>query len=226
MDSSPVVIVLAAGAGSRFQGQGHKLTQEFGTSSVIGSTLTNAILSVLPVRVVTTAGLEPHVLQWVPPDHVVRVPPPDDESEWGMGYSIAAGVRASGQAPGWLVMPGDMPLVQPSTLRAVAAALAEHPVAFAQHGGRRGHPVAFAGELYSELARLTGDTGASRIVARYPAAAVNVGDPGVLLDLDTPDDLAALQALHGERSGAGTARQAGDAAVAGLSRAGRAVGRA
>lgn len=208
MDSSPVVVVLAAGAGSRFHGRGHKLTQRFGASTVIGTTLTHAVRSGLPVRVVTTRALEPHVLEWVPAAHVVQVPSPGESDELGIGYSIAAGVRASGQAPGWLVMPGDMPLVQPATFRAVAAALTDHPVAYAQHGGRRGHPVGFAGELYSELARLTGDNGARRVVARYPAAAVDVADPGVLLDLDTPDDLLALQAVQGPpRRGGASAGQ-------------------
>ena len=40
-----------------------------------------------------------------------------------MGTSIAAGVRASPDSAGWLVLPGDMPLVQPATLLAVARAL-------------------------------------------------------------------------------------------------------
>ncbi|HWP19419.1 MAG TPA: nucleotidyltransferase family protein [Burkholderiaceae bacterium] len=196
MEGSPVVIVLAAGAGSRFAGDGHKLTQSFADSTVLGTTVSHAVRSGLPVRVVTTAALQPRVLEWLPAQHVVVVPPAGDSPEAGIGYSIAAGVRANGDAPGWLVLPGDMPLVQPPTLRAVADALVDHPVAYAQHEGKRGHPVGFAGELFSELARLTGDDGARRIVARYPAVAVNVQDRGVLLDLDTLDDLQLLQELH------------------------------
>ena len=52
----------------------------------------------------------------------------------------------------------------------------------------------FAAELYSELASLTGDEGARRLVARYPSFGVEVADAGVLIDIDTPADLAALQA--------------------------------
>jgi molybdenum cofactor cytidylyltransferase len=43
---------------------------------------------------------------------------------------------------------------------AVGNALQHHPVTYAQHRGRRGHPVGFAAELYSELATLSGDEGA------------------------------------------------------------------
>ena len=42
-----------------------------------------------------------------------------------MGDSIAAAVRATAQAPGWLVLPGDLPLIRPDTLRTMAAALAD-----------------------------------------------------------------------------------------------------
>ena len=91
-------------------------------------------------------------------------------------------------------MPADMPLVKPETLLAVAAALNEHAAAYAQHKGRRGHPVAFGAELLSELLRLTGEEGARRILARYPAVGVEVPDPGVLLDMDTEQDLVALRA--------------------------------
>jgi molybdenum cofactor cytidylyltransferase len=98
----------------------------------------------------------------------------------GMGDSIAAGVAARSDAPGWLLLPADMPRVKPSTLQAVAQALSTHSVAFAQHQGRRGHPVAFSAEMYSELIGLTGDEGARRLVARYPSHAVEVNDPGVL----------------------------------------------
>jgi molybdenum cofactor cytidylyltransferase len=56
--------------------------------------------------------------------------------------------------------------------------------------------VAFSGELFSELATLSGDEGARRLIARYPSAAVEVDDPGVLLDLDTQDDLERLRQVH------------------------------
>jgi molybdenum cofactor cytidylyltransferase len=88
-----------------------------------------------------------------------------------------------------------MPLVRPGSLLAVASALEQYPVAYAQHRGRRGHPVGFAAELYSELMLLSGDEGARRVVARYPAQAVELDDPGVLLDVDTEPDLQAARSL-------------------------------
>jgi len=196
MKPRPVIIVLAAGRGSRFKGLQHKLVQPLGAISVLGQTIRNAIESRLPVLVVTTAPLAAEAAGWVARRDMVVLPEVGSSADapLGMGYSIAAGVGARSDAGGWLVLPGDMPLVRPATLLAVAAALDQHPVAFAQHKGRRGHPVGFAAELYSDLMLLTGDEGARRVMARYPSVGLELDDPGVLIDIDTQADLAALRA--------------------------------
>jgi molybdenum cofactor cytidylyltransferase len=194
MLSRPTVVVLAAGEGSRFQGPAHKLQQRLGSLSVLGSTLRNAIESHLPVVVVTTDPLAGEAARWVASRDIVVLP--RETALRGMGHSIAAGVAARADAPGWLLLPADTPLVRPATLLAVAAALQHHAVAYAQHHGRRGHPVGFAAELYSELMMLSGDIGARRIVARFPAVGVDVDDPGALLDVDTEADLLAARLLR------------------------------
>ena len=198
MKSRPAVIVLAAGKGARFLGADHKLVQSLGTGTVLGTTLRHAILSQLPLVVVTTEALADVARRSVAARDVV-VLSDDDPSPpglLGMGYSIAAGVSARPDASGWLILPADMPLVQPTTLQAVAKQLESHPVVYAQHKGRRGHPVGFSAELYSELVLLTGDEGARRLVARYPALGVEIDDPGVLVDVDTEADLEHLRAAQ------------------------------
>ena len=188
----PTIIVPAAGRGSRFGGPKHKLQQPFDGSTVLGATLRHAIETQLPVLVVTTAALAPLVAGLLATRDIVVLSA--GEAARGMGYSIAAGVAERSGAPGWIVLPGEMPLVLPDTLLAVATALEQHPVVYAQHRGRRGHPVAFAAELFSELILLDGDDGARRVVARYPSHGLEVEDPGVLLDVDTPSDLDTLRA--------------------------------
>ena len=188
----PTIVVPAAGRGIRFGGPQHKLEQPFDGGTVLGATLRHAIQTQLPVIVVTTAALAPLVGRQVAARDIVVLS--DGEAARGMGYTIGAGVAERSGAPGWLVLPADMPLVLPGTLLAVATALELHPVVYAQYKGRRGHPVGFAAELYSELILLDNDDGARRVVARYPAHALEVDDPGVLMDVDTPADLAALQA--------------------------------
>jgi molybdenum cofactor cytidylyltransferase len=94
-----------------------------------------------------------------------------------------------------------MPLLKPASILAVAEALAQHPVVYAQHRGQRGHPVGFNAELFSELVGLQGDEGARRILARYPSHGLELDDPGVLLDLDTAEDLERLRHHSGEAGG-------------------------
>ena len=197
----PTIVVPAAGRGSRFGGPRHKLEQPFDGGTVLGTTLRHAIQTQLPVIVVTTAALAPLVGQQVAVRDILVLS--DGEAARGMGYTIAAGVAERSGAPGWLVLPGDMPLVRPGTLLAVATAMEQHPVVYAQFKGRRGHPVGFSAELYSELILLDNDDGARRVVARYPAHGQEVDDPGVLMDVDTPADLATLQAGSGSGQLAG-----------------------
>ncbi|MBA3590167.1 nucleotidyltransferase family protein [Methylibium sp.] len=207
MISQPVVVVLAAGSGSRFAAgtptAGHKLAQKFASTTVLGSTLTAVRRSGLPFVVVTIPALLSIVSAEAAARDIVLLVEGDTYAplSCGMGHSIAAGVSSRPQAPGWLVLPGDMPLAHSASLRAVAAALGEHPIVYAQYRGQRGHPVGFRAELYAELAALRSDEGARGVVARHAAQGVEVDDAGVLLDLDTADDLAVLHALHARNSG-------------------------
>ena len=189
LKSLPAVVVLAAGRGSRYSGPRHKLAETLGQESVLAHTVRHAIASGLPVVVVTTPALVEEASRLVATrDVVVLGQKNGGVAPGGMADSIAAGVAARSGAPGWLILPADMPLVRPETLCQISEALAHHPVVYAQHQGRRGHPVGFGAELYSELVRLSGEEGARRIVSRYPAFGVEVTDPGVLQDLDTVAD--------------------------------------
>jgi molybdenum cofactor cytidylyltransferase len=198
MNPTATVIVLAAGLGSGSSGARAALDRASDRAgdegTALSATLRNAIASGLPLLVVTTAELAPLARQQVAARDVVILSPQHGR---GVGESIAAGVSARADAAGWVVLPADMPQVRPTTMQQVAQALQTHAVAYAQYLGRRGHPVGFAAELYSELVALTGDDGARRLVVRYPAQAVEVDDPGVLVNLDGLQDAAALRLVQG-----------------------------
>lgn len=197
---APVVVVLAGGPGTRFLGAGHKLEQRFGEGTVLGCTLSQVVAAGLPLVVVTTPALVPLAQQVVAARDIVLAPTVG--APLGMGHSIAAGVSARAHARGWVLLPGDMPLVRPATLRAVHRAVGEAPIAFAQYRGLRGHPVGFSQELFTELSALTGDDGVRRLLARYPAHDVPVDDEGVHCDIDDAATLIAARerlaaTLHG-----------------------------
>jgi molybdenum cofactor cytidylyltransferase len=110
----------------------------------------------------------------------------------GMGASLACAARAAGAADGYLVALADMPFVRPSSIAAVRDALAAGALIAAPYfRARRGHPVGIAGSLRAELERLSGDEGARKILAAREKELVKVpvGDPGVVRDIDRPEDL-------------------------------------
>jgi molybdenum cofactor cytidylyltransferase len=114
-----------------------------------------------------------------------------DASE-GMGRSLAAGVGAASDADGWVVALADMPFIQPETIRTVARALREGAaIAAPSFRGQRGHPVGFAHAFLAELGALRGDEGARSILHghRESISVIEVEDPGVVHDIDTPLDL-------------------------------------
>lgn len=168
----PTVIVLAAGRGERFAasgGQVHKLEALLAGKRVIDHVL----------DAVRASGL---------PFHVVEA----DPSRPGMGDSIAAGVRATASAMGWLILPADLPLVRAATLRAVAEA-PPSAVTVPRCDGQRGHPVRFAAECREQLLALQGNEGAAPVVraqaAIHSVAFLDVDDAGIVTDIDTLDDL-------------------------------------
>ncbi len=118
-----------------------------------------------------------------------------DRTALGMGASLAAAVAATERAGGWIVALGDMPFVAAATVRSVRAALAAGarlaaPVS--TRSGVRGHPVGFSSALRAELLALHGDAGARAVLERHrdSLAVLPTDDPGVLVDLDTPEQLA------------------------------------
>ena len=104
----------------------------------------------------------------------------------GMGDSIAAAVKASGAADGWLVVLGDMPFIQSSSIERVIDALEEGAISVPVQAGEYGHPVAFDRAFGPGLLALVGDRGARSLLAEAASWEAPVRDPGVLWDGDSP----------------------------------------
>lgn len=175
--SPPVVLILASGRGDRYIASGgttHKLHARLGSKTVLQHTL----------DAVRSSGLPWHI---------------EDAGHPGMGDSIAAAVRAaqksSPQASGWLVLPGDLPLIQSSTLLAVAHALSGADVVVPYYRGLRGHPVGFSACCGVELRALKGDLGASTVVRTHQHLELHIDDVGSVTDIDTVNDLRAAECL-------------------------------
>ena len=111
----------------------------------------------------------------------------------GMGVSLACAARAAGPREGYIVALADMPFVRRTSIVAVREAIERGAAIAAPYfRARRGHPVGVAGRFYEQLIELKGDEGARRILKENEAALVKIpiGDPGVVRDIDRPEDLA------------------------------------
>jgi molybdenum cofactor cytidylyltransferase len=183
-------VLLAAGLGTRFGA--HKLLVPLadGTPLAIAAAralrlaMTDEVLAVVrPGDTGLSALLVAEGLR------VVECP----QAGLGMGHSLAAGVTALPDAAGWVVALADMPYIKVSTIvRVVQAVSAGALLAAPFHQDRRGHPVGFSATLRAELAALRGDRGARDLLTRHAPtlARLDVDDAGILMDVDTPAELA------------------------------------
>lgn len=182
------MLVLASGRGERFRASG-------GVGSKLQASLAGRTVLERTLDAVRASGL---------PWHLETGPHP------GMGDSIAAAVRVTATAAGWLVLPADLPLIQASTLLYVAERLraggcpAAAPFAVvAQHAGVSGHPVGFAAACRPALLALEGNQGAAPVLRALRAlnsvAELGLDDPGIVTDIDTLEDLHRAEALWAQR---------------------------
>jgi molybdenum cofactor cytidylyltransferase len=115
----------------------------------------------------------------------------------GMGHSLACGAAACHDWDYLFVAFADMPWVREDTLARLLEALTENMtddparIVVPEYRGTPGHPVGFGAAHLPALAALTGDRGARAVLQASATAPVriDVDDPGVLRDVDRPEDL-------------------------------------
>lgn len=185
------VVVLAAGAGSRFHGGVHKLSARFRQSghddgsTVIERSLASALAAeVGPVVVVT--GAVPDIV----PVHLLDSVMVRHNARWDEGQitSVHAGIDAARALGASTVVVGlaDQPFIDPAAWRAVASTAG--PIVVATYGGRRANPVKLDATVW-ELLPTSGDEGARALMRVRPELVREVACTGSPADIDTTEDL-------------------------------------
>jgi molybdenum cofactor cytidylyltransferase len=188
---APVGILLAAGRGRRFDpaGRRNKLLQPLAGEPVVVASA-RKLLAAVPRVVAVVAPADGGVGERLAALGCDVTVCPDADS--GMAASLTHAIRHSLAANprAWLVALGDMPYVDPATLRRLADALAAGAGIVAPvMEGRRGNPVGFGAVHLDALLALRGDAGARRLLQAFPVTEVPVDDPGIFRDIDLPADL-------------------------------------
>jgi molybdenum cofactor cytidylyltransferase len=111
----------------------------------------------------------------------------------GMFSSLRAGVRRLPPAcQAFFVLPVDIPLVRPATIRRLMdmATSNPHHIIYPVFGGRRGHPPLVPAGLVPAILGWGKGGGLKAVLAEYDKLALElpVADGGVLFDIDTPED--------------------------------------
>ncbi|PLX44319.1 MAG: hypothetical protein C0609_06040 [Deltaproteobacteria bacterium] len=185
-------LLLAAGLSRRMGGES-KLIRKFGEAPIVRRAAENLLSGgVDGLFVVTGRGASKirAALEALP---ITFVENPNPEA--GQASSIVAGVRAlPPDAETVLIALGDMPKVSPRTVRLLLTAhgVSKKGLTLPLICGERGHPALLTLPKYREqLLALTGDVGARSIFIEHEddLLEVEAEDPGILLDIDTEDEL-------------------------------------
>lgn len=97
-----------------------------------------------------------------------------------------------------LICLGDMPRVSTATLNRLIDAFDPEEadtICVPVHRGKRGNPVLWTRRYFREMREIAGDVGAKHLIGKYSDALreVEMSEEGVLIDVDSPDALAALK---------------------------------
>lgn len=189
--SSPIwAILLAAGAGRRFDAPFHKLDAEIAPGVTIAAQAIRVVLDagIGPVAVVTGAhrptGLDE--LAERSPTRLVEVPNPLWEQ--GQITSVRAGIEFAAARGAEAVVIGlaDQPFIPADAWRSVAASTS--PIAVATYDGERANPVRLDRSVW-DLLPDTGDEGARSLIRLRPDLVEAVVCEGSSIDIDTWEDL-------------------------------------
>lgn len=183
-------IVLAAGGSSRM-GEPKPLVS-LGGQPLLSRVLSSIAGSKVDETVVVLGSASERVRGEVPLNGARAVENPKFAD--GMSTSLRAGVAAlAPEAEAFFVVLGDEPFVRSETFDALIAARdrTHARIVLPVYEGVRGNPVLIDRSLADEVEELVGDRGCRALRLRHPeeTAEIPVDDPGVVIDLDTPDDV-------------------------------------
>ncbi len=123
-----------------------------------------------------------------------------ENKEWkeGMASSLRCGVAAVQKimpaADGIIFMVCDQPYVTTALLNGLVQAQLETglPVVASSYGDKLGTPALFHKNLFAELLKLNGDTGARKLIRQHKELVATIPFPKGIIDIDTRADYEAL----------------------------------
>jgi molybdenum cofactor cytidylyltransferase len=181
-------IVLAAGYSSR--ANAFKMTMPLGKMSVLEQTISK--FEGICVRVIVVAGYQAELIQEeinkinIKKAYSFQIKFVYNENFiQGMFTSIQKGCTEV-NAPAFFITPGDCPLVKKETLQLLAGHNGNVVIPSFQFKG--GHPIKLSKQVKQKILENNSESNLRMVLNGYKKKYINVDDPGVLMDVDTPED--------------------------------------
>ena len=116
----------------------------------------------------------------------------NEQYDQGMFSSIQAGVKnLNPDCKAFFLQPADIPLVRPETISRLIGIRKEKKalIYYPCHEGRRGHPPLISTSLIPAILAFDEPGGMRALLSRYNGEDLNIDchDPGILMDIDTPE---------------------------------------
>jgi molybdenum cofactor cytidylyltransferase len=189
-------LILAAGRSTRMQGQ-NKLLALLAGKPLVRHVSEAALASrARPVMIVTGYQSE-RVRTALAGCKVTFVDNPSYAT--GLSTSLRVGLAAlPGTSQGVVVVLADMPHITGAHIdRLIKAFEPTHgkTIVVPVRDGKRGNPVLFGADYFTQMQRIDGDTGARALIRDHATCVVEVEfeEDDILIDVDTPEQLARLR---------------------------------
>ncbi len=193
--SANTAVLLAAGSGSRFSGNAHKLLTVINGQCVFSWALQNCLAAQFQQVIVVTGAVDLSAQIAEAKFAAANLIELHNEN-WrnGMASSLQCALTEAQRHGASSVVVGlaDQPAIKPSSWQRVATAVA--PLAVATYNGVRGNPVRIHAELWPLLPK-SGDEGARSLFKSHKDLLVEVACDGSAQDLDTSGDIETLTKL-------------------------------
>jgi molybdenum cofactor cytidylyltransferase len=200
-EEANIAAVVLAGGQSRRTGPINKLLATFDGKPMV-ATVVDAVLASASGPVVVVTGHEADEVREALAGRDVTFTHNPNYAD-GLSTSLRQGmhalIKSATNADGALVCLGDMPRVNAKVLGKLISAfnLTEgRSICVPTFDGKRGNPVLWGSQYFSEMERMEGDVGAKHMIGEYSDAVCEVPmtDDAVIIDLDTPEALTAAGA--------------------------------
>jgi molybdenum cofactor cytidylyltransferase len=190
-------VILAAGQ-SRRMGPSNKLLADVGGKKMVAH-VADAVQASQARPVIAVVGHQADAVRAALAGRDIMFVENPDHAE-GISGSLKLGLRALPRGvDGAIICLGDMPRVTAAQIDRLVAAfnpLEGRAICVPTFNGKRGNPVLFARRFFEEMESVSGDVGARHLIGEAPELVyeVEMEDRGVLLDIDTPEALAEVDA--------------------------------